>query len=91
MIQISSPGGYDKLEYKPLSDTKYTIGANVKLDSISEEDLVTVQTCAAGVNYADVESRGKQEKTSCNKCMTIIRLPGCCPGPPGDQERGVRL
>jgi NADPH:quinone reductase-like Zn-dependent oxidoreductase len=54
MIQISSPGGYDKLEYKSLSVAKYTIGANVKHSNIPEEDLVTVQTCAAGVNYADV-------------------------------------
>lgn len=54
MIKISSPGGYDKLEFKPLSAGNYTVGANVALSQIPVEDLVTVKTCAAGVNYADV-------------------------------------
>ena len=54
MIKISTPGGYDKLQYTPLSPDEYTIGANVKHSNIPEEDMVTIQTCAAGVNYADV-------------------------------------
>ena len=54
MIKIGSPGGYDKLEYRPFSPGMYAVGANVKHSNIPEEDLVTVQTCAAGVNYADV-------------------------------------
>ena len=54
MIQIPSPGGYDKLVYEPLSDDGYTEGANIKLEDIDEEDLVTIKTYACGVNYADV-------------------------------------
>lgn len=54
MISISAPGGYDKLEYKPLNDGKYTEGANIGLTRIPEEDLVVVKTYACGVNYADV-------------------------------------
>ena len=51
MIQIPSPGGYDKLVYTPLSDGKYTEGANIKLEEdIKEEDLVIVKTHACGVN-----------------------------------------
>lgn len=54
MIEIDSPGGYDKLKFKPLSSGQYTCGANIKYREIAEEDLVTVTSCASGVNYADV-------------------------------------
>ena len=54
MIEIDSPGGYDKLKFKPLSSDQHTTGANVKYRNIVEKDLVTVKTCASGVNYADV-------------------------------------
>ena len=55
MIQIPSPGGYDRLIYTDLADDRYTEGANIKRDdSITEEDLVVVKTYACGVNYADI-------------------------------------
>ena len=61
MITINSPGGYGKLEYKPLLSGQYTEGANIKKiknnsidDEIEEQDLVVVKTHACGVNYADV-------------------------------------
>ena len=55
MIQIHSPGGYDKLIYKELAKDEYTEGANIKMDdSITAEDLVVVKTYACGVNYADI-------------------------------------
>lgn len=58
MIQIPSPGGYDKLINYDLAEDQYTESANIKLDdSITEEDLVVVKTYACGVNYADVCTR----------------------------------
>ena len=58
MIQIPSPGGYDRLIYTDLADDQYTEGANIKRDdSITEEDLVVVKTYACGVNYADIGIR----------------------------------
>ncbi|XP_032230482.2 synaptic vesicle membrane protein VAT-1 homolog [Nematostella vectensis] len=54
MISIASPGGYDKLEYRPLPNEGFTEGANVKLRNIPEQDLVVVKTFACGVNYADI-------------------------------------
>ena len=58
MIQIPSPGGYDKLIYKELAKDEYTEGANIKMDDgIKEDDLVVVKTYACGVNYADISIR----------------------------------
>lgn len=55
MISIPSAGGYDKLEYKDLSEDEFTEGANIKIDeTIDKEDLVVVKTYASGVNYADI-------------------------------------
>ena len=54
MISIPSAGGYDKLVYKPLNEDEYTEGANINIQSIPEEDLVTVRVYACGVNYADI-------------------------------------
>lgn len=54
MITISSPGGYENLEYKPLKDGQFTEGANIRLKNIPEEDLVVIKTYGCGVNYADV-------------------------------------
>ena len=54
MIEISGPGGYEKLKFKPLAEGEHTTGANVSVYNIPEEDLVTVKTFASGVNYADI-------------------------------------
>ena len=55
MISIPSAGGYDKLEYKELSEGEFTEGANIKTsEDFTEDDLVVVKTYASGVNYADV-------------------------------------
>lgn len=55
MIPIPSAGGYDKLEYRELSEGEFTEGANIKNnEKITEDDLVVVKTYASGVNFADV-------------------------------------
>ena len=50
-IQISKPGGYEQLKKVSLLG-KASTGANLK--NVPKEDMVTVNTAYAGVNYADV-------------------------------------